>query len=65
MTETAASMPDPLPQATASDPEEAVMMRNGITRVRADQYHVDGYRYTNLGDAMAQVARGAHARTGR
>ena len=31
--------------------------RHGVVVVRADQYHVDGYRYTNLADAMAQAQR--------
>lgn len=35
------------------------MDRHRITVVRADQYHVDGYRYTNLADAIAQAARSA------
>jgi hypothetical protein len=48
--------------ATAVERESAMMERNGITRVPADQYHVDGYRYTNLADALAQVRRGAGAR---
>jgi hypothetical protein len=48
--------------ATAAELESAMMKRNGITRVPADQYHVDGYRYTNLADALAQVRRGAGAR---
>ena len=42
--------------------EAALMARNGITRVPADHYHVDGYRYTNLADALAQVRRGAGKR---
>ena len=42
--------------------EAATMARNGITRVPADHYHVDGYRYTNLADALAQVRRGAGKR---
>lgn len=47
-------------------PDEAdLMVRNGITRVRADQYHVDGYRYTSLADALAQVRRGAGKRADR
>ena len=48
--------------ATAADLEFAMMERNGITRVPADQFHVDGYRYSNLADALAQVTRGAGAR---
>ena len=66
MTGIAASIADPAREAPAADPEEAVMMRNGITRVQADHYHVGGYRYTNLADAIAQVTRDAGAaRTGR
>ena len=42
--------------------EADLMARNGITRVRADHYDVDGYRYTNLADALAQVRRGAARR---
>lgn len=48
--------------ATSADLEFAMMERNGITRVPADQFHVDGYRYSNLADALAQVKRGAGAR---
>lgn len=28
-----------------------------IVRVAADQFHVDGYRYTHLADALAQARR--------
>ena len=42
--------------------EADLMVRNGITRARADHYHVDGYRYTSLDDALAQVRRGAAGR---
>lgn len=45
--------------------EAALMARNGIVRMRADHYHVDGYRYTNLADALAQVRRGAGQRAHR
>ena len=44
------------------DPEAAVMMRNGITRTPASRYHVDGYHYTSLADALDQVRRGESAR---
>ncbi|WP_162806741.1 hypothetical protein [Sphingosinicella terrae] len=60
-------MPTPLPTApdarlpSRPDPESAVMERNGIIRVAAFQYHVDGYRYGNLADALAQVTRRARA----
>jgi hypothetical protein len=40
------------------------MERHGIAVVRADQYHIDGYRYTNLADAIAQAGRRA-ASSGR
>lgn len=46
------------------DPDVAIMERNGIIRVPAHQYWVDGYRYTNLADALAQVNRSARARAG-
>jgi hypothetical protein len=35
----------------------ALMARHGIARVPADQFHVDGFRYTNLADALAQARR--------
>ena len=47
------------PSAVDADTEAALMARNGVTRIRADQYHVDGYRYSRLADALAQVGRGA------
>lgn len=52
----------PEDRTTPAEDELALMARNGIARVRADQYHVDGYRYTNLADALAQVGRAAPAR---
>ena len=48
--------------AAEADAELAVMARNGITRISVDQYQVDGYRYGNLGDALAQVSRSAAGR---
>lgn len=45
--------------APDAERERELIQRNGITVVRADQYHVDGYRYTNLADALAQAARRA------
>lgn len=48
--------------ALVEDTEAAILLRNGITRIPADHYHVDGYRYTSLADALAQVRRGAHDR---
>ena len=35
----------------------ALMARHGIERVPADQFNVDGFRYTNLADALAQARR--------
>jgi hypothetical protein len=52
-----ASGPLPASDASGDDQEVAVMARNGITCVPAYQYHVDGYRYTNLADALAQAGR--------
>lgn len=49
-------MPDAL-NASPADDDGELMRRHGIALVRADQYHVDGYRYTNLADALAQAAR--------
>ena len=40
-----------------SDPELAVMFRNGIVRTQAFRCQVDGNLYSNLKDALAQVAR--------
>lgn len=51
------------PEATDADPELAVMARNGITRVAAHHYDVDGYRYAKLADALSQVQRGAADRS--
>lgn len=34
-----------------------LMERYGITRVPADQYHYKTFRYSNLGDAVAQARR--------
>jgi hypothetical protein len=61
MTEIAAPSPAASPFIPAPDPEAAVMIRNGITRVRPDHYEVDGYRYGNLADAIAQVTRQSRA----
>lgn len=37
--------------------EAALLARHGIERVPADQFRVDGYRYGNLADAIAQAER--------
>ena len=43
--------------ARAEDSDDALMARFDIVRVPADQFHVDGYRYTHLADALAQARR--------
>jgi len=35
----------------------ALMARYGITRVRADTFHLGEWRYSVLGDALAQARR--------
>lgn len=53
-------MPTPdRPDNAAADRDRDVMDRHGITLVRADHYHVGGYRYTKLADAVAQARRQA------
>lgn len=54
--------PPPLDPATWEDTEMDVAARNGIRRTVAFHYHVDGYRYTTLADALAQVARESRKR---
>ena len=51
-----------MPPATTAAPssteaDDALMARFNITRVPADQFHVDGYRYSHLADALAQARR--------
>ena len=51
-----------MPPATAAAPssteaDDALMARFDIVRVPADQFHVDGYRYSHLADALAQARR--------
>ena len=36
------------------------MAKYGITRVPVDYFHVGGFRYTNLSDAIAQAKRQQH-----
>ena len=57
----ASNMQTPPAAAPASDSEIEVMARNGIVRTEAFQYHVGGYRYTNLSDALAEVTRASRA----
>ena len=49
--------PHPAGAGPETDAETALMARHGITRTVAHHYHVDGYRYTRLADALAQAAR--------
>lgn len=42
---------------SAEERETLALALNGITRVKVSHYLVDGYRYTSLADAMAQVRR--------
>ena len=42
---------------SAEERETLALALNGITRVEVSHYLVDGYRYTSLADAMAQVRR--------
>ena len=56
-----AAIPDP---ASAAAVDSADMARLGIARVPADRFGVAGYRYTNLGDAVAEARRRRSGRTG-
>ena len=47
------------PAGPAPENLVAQMARHGIVRVPVDQFHVDGFRYTNLTDALAQARRAA------
>ena len=44
--------------AKAKTAEADVLAGLGIANVRADQYLVNGYRYTTAGDAIAAAKRG-------
>jgi hypothetical protein len=46
-----------LPDRSAAEAEAALLAEHGITRVPADRFDVDGYRYTNAADAIAQARR--------
>jgi hypothetical protein len=43
--------------ASAEEADDALMARFDIVRISADQFHVDGYRYTHLAEALAQARR--------
>ena len=45
--------------AKAAQAEADTLASWGIERVPADQYWVNGFRYTNAGDAIAQAHRDA------
>ncbi len=42
---------------SAIEAEAALLARHGIERVPAHHFRVDGYRYANLADAVAQAER--------
>ena len=44
--------------AKAKSAEVDALAASGITTVRADQYLVNGFRYTTAGDAIAEAKRG-------
>lgn len=43
--------------APDGDESDEALLKRGIERVPADIFLCDGYRYTNLTDALAQAAR--------
>jgi hypothetical protein len=51
-----------LPDRSAAEAEAALLAEHGILRVPADRFDVDGYRYTNAADAIAQARRTREAR---
>jgi hypothetical protein len=50
------------PERSAAKAEAALLAENGIIRVPAERFDVDGYRYTNAADAIAQAKRTREAR---
>lgn len=48
--------------ASAAETEAALLAEYGITCVPADHFDVDGYRYGNLADAVAQAQRAREVR---
>jgi hypothetical protein len=50
------AIPKPTPPDQLPD-LEADLRRHGITRVRADSFEVNGFRYTNPRDAIAEAKR--------
>ena len=51
-----------LSTASAAESETALLAEYGITRIPAERFDVDGYRYTNVADAIAQARRTREAR---
>lgn len=50
--------------STSAESDSADMARLGIARVPADHFEVGGYRYTKLGDAVAEARRRQSAANG-
>lgn len=48
---------EPCEYCTPAADESEALLRHGITRVPAAVYLVGGFRYTSLGDAVAQARR--------
>ena len=58
MSATTSAAPEPDPGAEAQ-----MLERNGIEKETVSHYRVDGFRYSNLVDALAQVRRGSAIRS--
>jgi hypothetical protein len=50
-----------LSNRSAAEADAALLAEHGIVRVPADRFDVDGYRYTNAADAIAQAKRAREA----
>jgi hypothetical protein len=50
-----------LSSRSVAEAEAALLAEHGIIRVPADRFDVDGYRYTNAADAIAQAKRSREA----
>ena len=59
---TTAPAASPPADAPATDADLALMAQSGITRIETFQYHVGGYRYSTLRDALAQAGRTSGAK---
>jgi hypothetical protein len=51
-----------LASGSAAEAENASIAEYGITRVSADRFDVDGFRYCHVADAVAQARRRRDAR---